>query len=151
MYEITFGGGFNYVRGSIVNNRKDWHYLGVLHETIHPKNWTNQTTAKIEGNYYFVSGRTGNRSKNPNKYRDDANILTQAFETEKEEWLKIRYSFYAAQSYKDCGDYENAIKWYKKRLEFGGWKQELFYSSYQIGLIYHFNLKDTQNGLKYLS
>ena len=149
MYEIIFGGGFNYVRGAIVNNRKDWHYLGVLHETIHPKNWTNQTTSKIEGNYYFVSGKTGNRSKNPNKYRDDANILSQAFETENEEWLKVRYSFYAAQSYKDCGEYENAIKWYKKRLEFGGWEQELFYSSYQIGIIYHFNLKDTENGLKY--
>ena len=34
MYEVKFGGGFNYFRGVLLNNYRSWRYVGVLHETV---------------------------------------------------------------------------------------------------------------------
>ncbi len=47
-----------------------------------------------------------------------------------------RYMFYLAQSYKDIGDYENSIEWYNKRIEAGGWPEEIFISYKCIGDMY---------------
>ena len=41
-----------------------------------------------------------------------------------------------ANSYHDCGKFEQAIDIYKKRIELGGWEQEVWYSYYRIGLCY---------------
>ena len=40
--------------------------------------------------------------------------------------------FYLAQSYFDQGDFINARKWYGRRLEMGGWEQEVYYAMYRI-------------------
>ena len=36
-YHMSFGGGFCYRRLALLNNRKKWHYVGVLHEILLPK------------------------------------------------------------------------------------------------------------------
>ena len=148
MYNVKFGGGFVYTRGAILNNRIKWKYIGVLHETIICTK-SSMTTANIDGDYYFISGRSGNRSKNVNKYLDDAIILENAFSTETIDWLKIRYSFYCAQSYKDAKMYDKSIEWYKKRIKLGGWNQEQYYSCLMIGQIL-VNLKKFEEGMFYL-
>lgn len=33
-YDFIFGKGFTYIRPLLVNNRKQWKYIGVLHEYI---------------------------------------------------------------------------------------------------------------------
>jgi tetratricopeptide (TPR) repeat protein len=43
-----------------------------------------------------------------------------------------RYEFYLAQSYRDAGDPELAIRHYRRRVEMGGWAEEVFYALYQI-------------------
>src|SRR5208282_4468203 len=45
-----------------------------------------------------------------------------------------RYSFYIGQSFFDYKDYKNSLIWYKKRLTFGGWDEELYFSKMRIGL-----------------
>ena len=54
----------------------------------------------IEGNYHLVSGKSGARSNNPNKYRDDALILETAYDEaqKNKDDIMVRYSFYCAQS-----------------------------------------------------
>ncbi len=42
--------------------------------------------------------------------------------------------------------YEDAIEWYKKRIEMGGWKEEVWYSYYRIGLCYK-NLEKFEHAL----
>ena len=44
-----------------------------------------------------------------------------------------RYTFYLANSYRDQGNYQEAIKFYKKRIELGGWVEEIWFSHYSIG------------------
>ena len=47
-----------------------------------------------------------------------------------------RYHFYFANTLRDVGAYEKAIEIFEKRVEMGGWDEEVFYSKYQIGLCY---------------
>lgn len=49
---------------------------------------------------------------------------------------KIRYTFYLAQTYKCLGNYESSIEYYKKRIEYKGWAEEVYISYYQIGKCY---------------
>lgn len=50
-----------------------------------------------------------------------------------EEPRNERYHFYLANSCRDLGKTEEAIEWYKKRVELGGWIEEVFYACYELG------------------
>ncbi|WP_454871084.1 glycosyltransferase [Priestia megaterium] len=50
--------------------------------------------------------------------------------------LMIRYLFYLAQTFFCLHEFEESIKWYKKRVKAGGWEEEVFYSLLQIGICY---------------
>ena len=139
-YTFKFGTDFTYSRPLLVNNRKKWEFKGVLHEFLVNLEPSSTGNKPIEGNYHIVSGRTGNRNKNPNKYIDDATILKKAhYDVLKSDYnLSCRYAFYCAQSYKDCGEkYMNeSIEWYKKCLDLGNWAQEKYYACLMIGNFY---------------
>ena len=148
-YTFNFGNDVVYIRPLLINNRKRWRFVGVLHEYIACSE--NSTPHKnIEGNYYIVSGRTGNRSQNPNKYFDDANILKKAHYDvlDSDYGLSCRYAFYCAQSYKDSGYMDEAIEWYKKCLDLNMWLQEKYVSAFSIGNLY-MGKNDMKNALKY--
>lgn len=49
-----------------------------------------------------------------------------------EEPNNARYIFYLAESYRDAGDPIHALEWYQKRVDIGGWKEEIFWSLLQI-------------------
>ena len=151
LYKCKFGVDFVYYRPLLINNRKKWGFKGVLHEYLVNIDET-RGGKNIEGNYHLVSGRSGNRSKNPNKYRDDAIILKKAHfdESLKDYGLSCRYAFYCAQSYKDAGsDYmDDAIEWYKKCLTLNMWDQEKYHSCLSIGDLY-MKQNDKENALKY--
>jgi GR25 family glycosyltransferase involved in LPS biosynthesis len=154
-YHVYFGSeSFKYLRLPIVNNRKRWKYVGVLHEIISEID-KGQTSSIIKGNYFFESGRSSSRNENPNKYYDDAIILEKAFKLELESpdgdrGLAHRYAFYCAQSYKDCGSkyLDNAIEWYKKVLTLENWIQEKFISCITLGDLYK-SKNDKENAIKY--
>jgi hypothetical protein len=44
-----------------------------------------------------------------------------------------RSVFYLAQSYFDLGDFASARRWYARRVEMGGWDQEVYYSMLRVG------------------
>jgi GR25 family glycosyltransferase involved in LPS biosynthesis len=133
-YNLTFGKDFKYVRPLLINNRKKWMFKGVLHEYLCGIE-NNNTTVTLEGDYYIAHGTTGFRSENKNKYLDDANILEKAFIEEKDIFLKNRYAFYCAQSYKDCNQKEKSIEWYKKVLTLNNWSQEKYYSCLMLFIL----------------
>jgi hypothetical protein len=151
-YKFTFGnqGGLRYCRCQLFNNNKRWQYVGVLHEYA---NCLEKCTPPVDvsGNYYFISGHTGDRSKDPNKYLKDAIILEKAFNEafEKKDPIYNRYCFYTAQSYNCCNNLIKAIEYYKKVLTLDNWLQEKYYSCLQIYDLYE-KLKQPNDGLIYL-
>ena len=151
-YHLKFGSptGTAYTRVLLINNKKRFVYQSVLHEFIcclEP----NSTNTIIEGNYFVVSGRSGNRSLDPQKYLKDAKVLEAAHAEAllKNDTLYHRYSFYCANSYKDYGLFEDAIKWYKITLGQDNWEQEQYLSCLYIYECYE-KLKQTENGFFYL-
>lgn len=138
-YKFTFGNsnGFRYSRCQLFKNNKKWKYVGVLHEYPACSEYANPA-ADVIGNYYFISGRRGARSKDPNKYLNDANILKKAFEeaVEAKDPIHCRYAFYCAQSYNSANMLENAIEYYKKVLTLDNWGQEKYVSCIEIFDLY---------------
>ena len=151
-YHLQFGdsNGASYIRVQIVNNNKRWKYVGVLHEVIVSLETVNGSDI-IKGNYFTLSGKTGARSRDPNKYLKDALILEKAYnETfQNKDELYTRYGFYCANSYYDCGKWEDAIKWYKITLSNKNWAQEKYMSCLKLYNCYN-ALNEKERGLFYL-
>jgi beta-1,4-mannosyl-glycoprotein beta-1,4-N-acetylglucosaminyltransferase len=149
-YFLKFGPGILYERMLLIKNDIQWSFKGVLHEYLHTDK-QNLKTLSIEGNYFINSGKTGARSQDPNKYKNDAIILEKAYYEAKKnnDDLKNRYCFYTAQSYFDANDRENAMIWYKKVLDHENWIQEKYYSCLRIFFCYK-DLNKEDEGLYYL-
>jgi glycosyltransferase involved in cell wall biosynthesis len=122
-------GGYSYLRKQLVRAALPWRYDGVLHEYIVCE------LAKTEA---FLPGvrtephRDGARAKDPHTYRRDALLLENALIDDPG---NARYVFYLAQSYRDAGDLELAVRHYTRRMEMGGWPEEVWYSLYQVAQI----------------
>ena len=136
-YSCKFGYGtdFTWYRPVLLNNRIKWKYFGVLHEYVDcvEPNYQPKSTY-IQGDYY-IEARTigGDRNKDDKKYYKDALLLEKALAEESDSGLKARYAFYCAQSFRDCGDLENGIKYYLMRTKMGHFDEEIHVSYYNAG------------------
>lgn len=119
----------NYYRMQLVKNGLNWCWQSKLHEYITSNQM--KTYGYLES-IYDLPHPDGHRSSNPNKYKQDALTLEQALLEEPE---NERYTFYLAQSYRDCRDTDLAIRYYTKRVTMAGWAEEVWYSLYQIGVL----------------
>jgi len=119
---ISLNSGTIYPRVQLINSKLNWQWIGVLHEGLFCPQ------AKSFGELPSVINQIfwdGNRSKDPLKYKKDADVLEAAL---KKEPVNSRYVFYLAQSYRDCGEKQAALKNYQKRVVMGGSHEEVFWS-----------------------
>lgn len=121
---------FYYQNTRIVKNNGLFSYVGVTHEYINVP--PNSIAMSIDKQDMFIKD-IGDGGCKSNKFERDVALLTQGI---KDEPTNARYHFYLANSYNDLQQYENAIEMYKKRIEFGGWKEEVWYSYYKLALCY---------------
>jgi glycosyltransferase involved in cell wall biosynthesis len=129
--------GLSYFRTQIVKGDQDWKYVGVLHEYLSGPPDTKVTEDFIEGAEMHASVSGHNRDiKGKAKYHNDALIFERALITTPKEDLPIdlerRYVFYMAQSYRDAGMKERALEGYQRRVDLGGWAEEVYISKYWI-------------------
>jgi glycosyltransferase involved in cell wall biosynthesis len=119
-------GGIRHHRIHLFRNALPFVYRGVLHEFVEvPPAATIRRT--LEG-VRILASTSGARSHNPNKYRDDAEVLERALAVETDPFMVSRYTFYLAQSYRDCGENEKALAAYLRRAELGYWVEEQYVS-----------------------
>ena len=119
-------GSLVYFRHMLVNADLNWKWTGVLHEYI---SCSKNVQASYLDGITNICVSNGHRSTDPQKYAKDALILEKALIKEPE---NERYVFYLAQSYRDAGDYELALKNYQKRIELKGWQEEVFWSMFEV-------------------
>ena len=127
-----------YVRGALVRNDGSWRWEGVVHEVMirdNPVNWAklDHPTIKVHTD--------GARSKDPDKYLKDANLLKADLEKNP---TNARTAYYLSQSLRDAGYYEAAIHAYKYRAIMPGWDEETWSALYQIGRIKMFLGRDPE-------
>lgn len=128
--EVTHG-GTSFYRPHICRNRLAFSFKGVLHEYLEPP--PGPITRQTARGFSISTGSGGARSQNPRKYQDDAAVLENVLATETDPFLISRYTFYLAQSYKDCGEREKALGNYLKRAELGFWIEEVYLSLLEAG------------------
>lgn len=121
---------FYYQNTRIVKNNGLFNYVCVTHEYINTP--PNSTSSQIDKDKLFILDIGDGGSKN-DKFDRDIRLLTEAIELDPK---NDRYHFYLGNSYHDCGKFEEAISTYQKRINLGGWEQEVWYSHYRIGLCY---------------
>ena len=138
-YTLNFTDGKNFwKRIALLDNRMEWYFEGVIHEYVKTKSPHNR--CHLNGNYAIktnvvVSHRNKKRF-NYNKLIEDAKIMEKAFSTEKNNKLKARYAFYCGKNYSGTKYIDKSIKWYNIRLTFDINKNELWQTSYQLGLLH---------------
>lgn len=139
-YNIAFESPTSYHRSILISNRMKWKYNGVLHEYIVNIDPVKSEETIVNNDYWIQSRRLGSRNNNPLKYHDDANILENAYLNDLNDHddihLKYRYSYYCARSYRDAGETENAIKWFKNTISLQGCRQHSYSSCIALGECY---------------
>ena len=122
---------FSYKNVRIVKNHLGIKYWGVTHEVISTPDGTKYS--QIERSTLFIDD-IGDGGAKADKFERDIRLLTQGLV---EKPNNDRYTFYLANSYRDSGNREKAIEMYKKRIEIGGWFDEVWHSYYSIGRCYN--------------
>lgn len=123
---------FYYQNLRIIKNNGLYKYVGVTHEYIDVP--PNNTTVLLNKNIIFIRDIGDGGSKH-DKFERDIKLLIDGI---KDEPNNSRYYFYLANSYYDIGKYSDAVGYYKKRIELGGWIEEVWYSYYRLGLCYKY-------------
>ena len=126
-YHIKYEGGLDYRQMLLASGKILWKYVGVTHEYI-TCDVPNKRYGRYDGFTFLHHADGGNRS---DKFQRDIRLLKQGIQDEPN---NIRYVFYLAQSHKDIGNWTKAIKYYKKRIEMGGWDEEIYQSLLHIGM-----------------
>lgn len=121
---------FMYKNIRIVRNSPDYSYWGVTHEYMNLPNVCRQHT--ILKNDMFIHD-IGDGGAKDDKFARDIRLLKKGLESDPN---NERYLFYLGNSYLDSGQYQGAIDTYKKRIQVGGWKEEIWYCYYSIGRAY---------------
>jgi glycosyltransferase involved in cell wall biosynthesis len=130
-YDIKIvAGGLSYYLPRLTSNAFTFRYVGVTHEFMEVFG-----TAGSAPELTIVQINDSHRRKTNQKFIDDARLLKDALEKETNMSLRVRYTFYLAQTYQNMGDLLNAGHYYHERTKFGGWNDEIFYSYYQLGRI----------------
>ncbi|WP_435016236.1 glycosyltransferase [Tundrisphaera sp. TA3] len=129
-YDLTVHYGSTcYHRKQLVRSALPWKYKGVLHEYLTCPEA--RTEAHLPGLRTIVT-HDGARAHDPLTYRRDALLLERALLDEPDDPRNV---FYLAQSYRDAGDLDLAIRNYRRRAAMGGWAEELWYASFQIAAL----------------
>ena len=100
-------------------------YKGVTHEYL---DVGEHARPVLDGVSFLDHASGANRA---GKFERDIALLAEGLRREPD---NARYVFYSANSYYDLGDFDTAMSWYARREAMGGWQEEVFYSSYRIGL-----------------
>ena len=123
---IQSAGNLDYPNTRLVRMDYDWVCRGVTHEY-----WDGETKSLPKEICYIDDQNDGGCKDN--KFPRDLALLLKGVQDEPD---NVRYWFYLAQTYHSMGKWEQAIQNYKKRIEMGGWFEEVWYSHYMIAKSY---------------
>lgn len=120
-------GSVVYCLPQLASNKIEILYRGVLHEFREcPEGCTRGVAVGFQINEIHDSAR----GQDPLKYQKDAALFERVLAGETDPFIIARYKFYLAQSYRDAGQAELALKNYLERAELGFWEEEIYYSLY---------------------
>lgn len=128
-----------YYNTRLIKMSLPWKCIGVTHEYWECS--APHVTEKTD--MLWIDDKEDGGCKD-DKFERDKRLLLAGIDDEKEKPdVKVRYMFYLAQTLQNLKEYNAAVGWYTKRIESGGWDEEIYYSQLQIGASYE-NMKEYQ-------
>lgn len=125
---LQYNDFFSHYNTRLIRASLPWECVGLTHEY-----WScPQSKIEMQMDSIKIDDR-GDGGCKGDKFQRDIALLTEGLKKEPE---NARYMFYLAQSYKCLRNFNEAIKWYKARIDKGGWQEEVWYSKMMIGEIY---------------
>jgi len=131
---------FYYKNVRIVKNNLGMKYWGVTHEYVEVPEGC--VYGKYEKKDFFILD-IGDGGSKTDKFERDILLLKKGLE---EIPNNDRYTFYLANSYYNSGHFAEAIETYKKRIEIGGWIEEVWQCYYTMGICYR-NLGEMEKAI----
>lgn len=118
---------FGYENVRLLRSDLPWRCVGVTHEyfTTGLEHEAQETlrTLRIQD--------IGDGGSKLDKFERDIRLLREGLTQEPH---NTRYVFYLAQSYRDIGDYREALGLYRQRAQMGDFEEEAWYAAYQTGV-----------------
>lgn len=128
-------GDLSYYNTRLIKRSLGTHYVGATHEFISVPNGQLLSLDSLQ-----ISDHGDGGSK-ANKYERDIGLLRGALENNPRD---ERAMFYLAETLRNSGSPAEAILWYTRRMDIGGWDEEVWYASYAKALCYK-DLNDAPN------
>jgi len=121
-YSITqFAGTVHYENPRLLRADRYGQYLGVTHEYL------DVPPVSLPVNKVLCIDHADGANR-PEKFKRDIRLLKAGLRDEPD---NARYMFYLANSYRDAGMPQKAADWYKRRVEAGGWDEEVWQAQYR--------------------
>jgi tetratricopeptide (TPR) repeat protein len=125
-------GSLSYYNTRLIRLDIDVKCIGPTHEYYDLPNGTD--TEKLDSIWILDIGDGGCKA---DKFERDICLLKQGILDEPiNSSLSGRYYFYLANSYFNTGRHDESIPYYIKRIELGGWHEEVFYAHLNLGHAY---------------
>jgi glycosyltransferase involved in cell wall biosynthesis/predicted GH43/DUF377 family glycosyl hydrolase len=126
-YLLRHLGQLEYAVPRLVRGDRRWWFEGATHEYLATEGpFTQELLETLAIEHY---GDSGTRDE---KFNRDVQLLEAAIARDGGD---ARSTFYLAQTLREGGQPARAIEFYRRRVELGGWDQEVFYAAYQLGVL----------------
>jgi len=148
----------------LVSTRLNWTARAVTHEYWEGKRKPIKDLTFVDDDEKFLyeqitkSGHVGQAQFNDlviddredggckdDKFIRDERLLRGGLKDPSDKDNHTRYKFYLAQTLRSLGKYQESNEWYRKRIDSGGWYEELFYSHFQIARNYRSLYEGSKN------
>jgi len=123
---VQSAGILDYPNTRLIRMDHAWVCRGVTHE------YWDAPSIPLEKNICHIDDLNDGGCKS-DKFPRDLALLIKGLEDDP---TNVRYMFYLAQTYHAMGQWEKAIEMYKRRIDAGGWYEEVWYSHYMISKTY---------------
>lgn len=124
-YLVRHSGLLEYAVPRLVRGDRPWRFEGSTHEYLAAEGaFTQDRLAAL------VVDDHADGSARSEKLKRDRRLLERDLRRDPRD---ARATFYLAQTCLDLGDVERASELYQRRIELGGWDEEVFYAALQAG------------------
>ncbi len=127
VYDIAVRGGITHRMPYLVQGDRPWYYRGKTHEYLTCHEPTRRDRFDRLSVHHYGDGGTRHE-----KFERDLVLLEEALADDPND---VRTLFYLAQTRQSLGDHAGALAAYRRRMELGGWDEEIYWCLYQCGII----------------